>query len=119
MSAALPRLLDLVERLVPTGLIGDGMVAELQSLAARVRQEQHAELERLEWSGYTRGQGSGPMGSGGDGQKYPACPECGGLQRPNGEFIRSAVGHRSGCTIAHALGRRTHVEPGETGRLPL
>lgn len=119
MSPALTQLLERIERLTPSGSIGDGMVAQLKELAHRVRQEDLAELLASEWSGYTRGQGSGPMGSGGDGHKYPACPECGGLEKPNGEFIASAVGHRSGCTIATALGRKTYVEPGETGRLAL
>lgn len=32
-------LIDRVERLVPTGEIGDGMVAQLHDLAARARKE--------------------------------------------------------------------------------
>lgn len=76
-------------------------------------------LPGLEWSGTARGQGSGPHGSGGDGHPYPACPECGGLQEPNGEFIDSAVGHRSGCRLAALLGSPTVLPEGETGRLAL
>ena len=59
----------------------------------------------LEWCGERRGQGSGPMGSGNDGQVYAACPACGGLKEKNGEFIASAVGHRMGCKMAAALGK--------------
>lgn len=40
MKTATERLIELAERLNPTGLIGDGMVAEFHSLAARVRREQ-------------------------------------------------------------------------------
>lgn len=39
MKTAAKRLIELVERLRPTGYIGDGMVAELQHLAARARVE--------------------------------------------------------------------------------
>lgn len=119
MTPALEQLLGRVAQLQPTGTIGDGTVAQLQELAARVRQDHRATMEEIEWSGYVRGPGSGPMFSGDDGTKYPACPECGGLKEPNGSFVASAVGHRSGCNIAMELGRPTVVEPGETGRLAL
>lgn len=76
-------------------------------------------LPGLEWSGTAHGQGSGPHGSGGDGYPYPACPECGGLEKPNGEFIAEAVGHRSGCRLAALLGSPTVLLEGETGRLAL
>lgn len=76
-------------------------------------------LEDMEWSGTRRGQGFGPHGSGGGGHPYAACPECGGLEEKNGEFVNSAVGHRSGCTIADVLGRKTVIEEGENGSLPL
>ena len=76
-------------------------------------------VEEMEWSGSRQGQGFGPHGSGNDGAEYPACPECGGLEEPNGEFISSAVGHRSGCTIADLLGREMVIPEGETGRLAL
>jgi len=39
MKTATERLIELVERLRPTGYIGDGMVAELQHLAGRARVE--------------------------------------------------------------------------------
>ncbi len=71
----------------------------------------------IEWSGVRRGQGFGPHGSGGDGVPYPACPDCGGLKEPNGEFIDEAVGHRSGCRLAALLGSPTVIPEGETGRL--
>lgn len=119
MTPALVQLLARIDRLHPSGTIGDGCVAQLRELAARVRQDHRQELEDREWSGTTRGPGSGPMFSGDDGTPYPSCPECGGLQRPNGEFVASAVGHRSGCIIAAMLDRPTVVEPGQTGRLPL
>lgn len=43
MTSATEQLIDLVERLTPSGTIGDGMVARLQELAGRSR----AELETL------------------------------------------------------------------------
>lgn len=75
-------------------------------------------VEENEWSGSREGPGYGPHGSG-DGPSYSACLECGGLEKPNGDFIEIAVGHRSGCTIADLLGRETVVEIGETGSLAL
>lgn len=39
MKSPTEQLIDLVERLRPTGEIGDGMVAELHDLAARARAE--------------------------------------------------------------------------------
>lgn len=39
MKSPTEQLIDLVERLRPTGEIGDGMVAELHELAARSRDE--------------------------------------------------------------------------------
>lgn len=76
--------------------------------------------DEVEWSGYARGQGSGPMGSGGDGARYPACPVCGGLKRGNNEFINSAVGHKPGCRLAASLGKPTRaLLPDEQGEMPL
>jgi hypothetical protein len=63
--------------------------------------------EELEWCGERTGQGSGPHGSGNDGTPCAACPVCGGLREPNGEFIASAVGHTADCAMAAALGRKT------------
>lgn len=37
MKSATERLIELAERLNPTGVIGDGMVAEFHSLAAQAR----------------------------------------------------------------------------------
>lgn len=65
------------------------------------------EIDQIEWSGAAQGPGYGPHGSGGDGPWYAACPTCGGLREPNGDFNDSAVGHRSGCRMAAALGRPT------------
>lgn len=76
-------------------------------------------MEDYEWSGSRQGQGFGPHGSGNDGFEYDACPECGGLREPNGEFVDSAVGHRSGCPVADVLERATVVAEGETGSLSL
>lgn len=39
MKTATEQLIELAERLNPTGLIGDGMVAEFHALAARARAE--------------------------------------------------------------------------------
>jgi hypothetical protein len=76
-------------------------------------------LDEVEWSGVTHGQGSGPMGSGNDGAAYACCPTCGGLKEPNGEFIESAVGHRSGCRLAAALGRPTVAPEDGQERMPV
>lgn len=75
-------------------------------------------LEELEWSGSIQGPGSGPMSSGDDGTEYPSCPICNGLEKPNGDFIESAVGHRSGCKLASVLNKPTRpLKPGEQARL--
>jgi hypothetical protein len=77
-------------------------------------------MDQLEWSGYQRGPGSGPMFSGNDGEKYPACPICNGLQKPNGSFIPEAVGHRPGCKLALLLGKPTRpLKRGEQNVLAL
>lgn len=60
-------------------------------------------LQKLEWSGHRRGQGSGFMGSGGDGLLYRACPVCRGLEKPNAEFAPGAVGHRADCDLHKVL----------------
>lgn len=56
-------------------------------------------LQELEWSGVQYGPGSGPMDSGDDGTPYAACPCCGQLKEPNGEFIPEAVGHTAECEM--------------------
>ena len=64
------------------------------------------ELRKIEWSGTRQGQGSGPMGSGGDGPHVEACPRCGGIKptsRWRFEFGEEAWGHQSGCSPASAL----------------
>lgn len=77
-------------------------------------------FENLEWSGEVRGPGSGPMFSGGDGERYAACPVCRGLKEPNGAFVKSAVGHQPGCRLAAALGKPERpLENGEQGSIPL
>lgn len=60
-------------------------------------------LHMLEWSGYRLGQGSGYMGSGSDGNRYPACPMCGQLAAKNVEFKQEAVGHNPDCLLNLAL----------------
>lgn len=69
--------------------------------------------EQLEWCGVVTGPGEGPMGSGHGGRRYVACPVCRQLEKPNGEFIGSAVGHLPDCEMARALGR-AYVAPVET-----
>lgn len=59
-------------------------------------------LAEIEWSGYREGPGYGPHGSG-DGPEYAACPVCGQLKEPNGDFIREAVGHLHSCKLARHL----------------
>jgi hypothetical protein len=71
----------------------------------------------LEWSGERQGPGTS-MGSQ-DGAWYPACPICGGLEEHGVGLSSDAVGHRSGCRMAQALGRPTTIRDGETGRLTL
>lgn len=60
-------------------------------------------LKRLEWSSHRRGMGTGFMGSGGNGRMYTACPICGGLKEPNGDFHASAVGHSPTCELQKEL----------------
>lgn len=62
-------------------------------------------LHSLEWSGVRYGPGNGPMGSGGDGTRYDACPLCYGLSEPNGNFNLLAVGHRYDCPMLLVLER--------------
>lgn len=63
----------------------------------------YEQLTQLEWSAVRHGQGSGPHGSGNDGQPYAACPCCGQLKEPNGDFIDEAVGHLPNCTLLETL----------------
>lgn len=69
-------------------------------------------LEAVEWSASRRGQGSGTMGSGGDGRSATACPSCGGID-PSCEasrgFIKSAHGHRKNCKLSAALANARKV----------
>lgn len=48
MKTATEQLIELAERLNPTGLIGDGMVAEFHALAARARVELAAIADNFE-----------------------------------------------------------------------
>jgi hypothetical protein len=62
-------------------------------------------LKVLEWVGSQRGQGTGPMGSGGDGRLVSACPLCRGINPKDPgriEFIASAHGHQPSCKL-HAV----------------
>jgi hypothetical protein len=66
-----------------------------------------AAIDQIEWSGHQRGQGSGPMSSGGDGPMVRSCPYCEGIDpsdRSSGDFIKSVHGHRPDCEIAAARG---------------
>lgn len=60
-------------------------------------------LRELEWSSIKRGPGSGPHGSGGDGQEFESCPMCGGIapdQRgADMNFVASAIGHKEACRL--------------------
>lgn len=77
------------------------MVSEMYEEGwTELRQRMLAQLRELEWSGCRQGPGYGPMGSGGDGDLYPACPRCGGLQRSSTAFVPEAVGHRPDCSLA-------------------
>jgi hypothetical protein len=72
------------------------MVEKLESVA----------LE-LEWSGVSHGEGSGFMGSGGDGYPCRCCPMCQGIdpsdEQGRMEFVPSAIGHRDDCRLNDAL----------------
>ncbi len=60
-------------------------------------------IKNLEWSSSRQGQGTGPMGSGGDGMHVRCCPVCDGidpLDSGRTEFIKSAWGHREDCELA-------------------
>ena len=85
-----------------------------------VYRELFGSIEKLEWSGTQRGPGSGPMFSGNDGERYAACPICGGLEKHNNSFIASAVGHQPGCRLAALLDKPTRaLELGEQGEIAL
>ena len=58
-------------------------------------------LNSLEWSG--RSQGPGTSMGASNGSWYKSCPMCRGLEKPNGNFIRSAVGHKDGCKLQAAI----------------
>ena len=105
-------------------IMAEGAVAGQRELARRGA-EPLPELDRLvaslpdlEWSGTREGQGNGPMSSG-PGPLFPACPVCGGLKEPNGHFIQSAVGHRSGCRLAALLGSPTVAPEDGQERMPV
>lgn len=99
--------------------IHNGFSQESRELHSRMMRQLVAELrahqlvsgveliEELEWNGEVRGPGSGPHGSGGDGELYQSCPVCGGLRGPNSSFVAEAVGHQAGCGLARLLGRPT------------
>ena len=59
----------------------------------------------IEWSGYIRGPGSGPMGSGGDGYKIPTCPVCNQIQVgfDTNMYPKESFGHKKGCWIYKRL----------------
>lgn len=73
-------------------------------LKAKVLELLHpGDLDYIEWSGVKVGPGSGPHSSGGDGDRSPACPVCGGLKEKSPGFIEEAVGHREGCELDRLL----------------
>lgn len=64
-------------------------------------------LKKLEWSGRTTGPGSYQGAT--DGDIFPSCPICHGLQ-PRGKsglgyggFIASAFGHKKNCELARLV----------------
>lgn len=67
------------------------------------RTDLEAIVAKLEWSGRSRGPGSGYMTSGGDGPLVPSCPLCRGIEPTHpqrGCFIESVHGHRDDCFFA-------------------
>lgn len=78
-------------------------VAEVRTMIERIG-DIHAAFYRvrgLEWMGRRRGPGTS-MGAQ-NGTIYPACPVCHGLEKPNGDFDNSAVGHQPGCWLGDLL----------------
>ena len=59
-------------------------------------------IRKLEWSATREGPGLGPHDSG-KGTPYRACPICGQLEKSNGEFIASAVGHKRECLMKKVI----------------
>lgn len=77
----------------------------------------------LEWSDSRTGQDTGSGLHNGTYYHNAACPACGGIA-PDHPYLGEHYsgfepGHYSGCRIALALGRPTHIREGETGRLSL
>lgn len=85
-------------------------IRDHKNMEAEILRESHQTLikvlESVEWSASTRGQGSGMMGSGGDGPLVRACPVCGGIDTSDPrkrEFNNSTHGHRDDCSLKTAL----------------
>lgn len=76
-------------------------------LKAKVLELLHpGDLDYIEWSGVKVGPGSGPHSSGGDGDRFPACPVCRGLKEKSPGFTDEAVGHRKDCELDRLLNGR-------------
>ncbi len=63
-------------------------------------------LKRIEWCSVEQGPGSGPMFSGNDGTRYPACPVCDGIKPGCGarvDFSPEAIGHKPRCSLNKLL----------------
>lgn len=58
-------------------------------------------LRELEWSGRIQGPGTSMGAQNGD--WYKACPICRQLEKPNGDFIKSAAGHKPDCRLGRFL----------------
>lgn len=66
-------------------------------------------VRKIEWSSYQQGQGSGFMGSGGDGWLVSCCPVCHGINPDDPgkiEFVEESHGHRKNCIIKKALNKK-------------
>ena len=89
----------------PTDRRYDGTLslASLADACLAVLDRWTAEEPDMEWSAVTRGPGSGPMFSGGDGDIFPACPKCRGIKpsvEARGTFVEDALGHKPDCPYA-------------------
>lgn len=80
---------------------------EIEPLLAQWGSERRRRvLGMVEWLGMVQGQGTGPHGSGDDGQVFPGCLACGGIHESGSrEFIVEAIGHKPTCLLRKMMER--------------
>lgn len=93
--------------------VPDGEANDYAALFAAAP-ELYEALSAAEWSAKKQGQGSGFMGSGGNGPLVAACPSCVGIcpedQRKN-EFMARVHGHGDNCALDKALAKARGEQP--------